>query len=341
MIKLTTDWHCGVKRSGGTTPQTQVELQGYVLESLREALDPQHDHLIAGDLLDQFTIDTASLMSVYGVLSEFLTTGRHLAVVRGNHDFSVRGNQASSFDLLMHILEAQFPGSITVAREVTEWRQFVLVPHLPNNELLKLEVARLNGVTGRVIVFHANYDNFHAADTQHSLNLTQEMVEPLLANGNQIVLGHEHDHRSLYAGRLLILGNGVPSSVADCLSSQHKFAAMFNGLDYALEPMVNIPEVFAKVDWRDLPDAPDVRFIRVTGEAPADQASQVVDTVAKFRQTSQAYVVSNAVRVDGVAGFDALAETSFEEITSFSVLDALLEELTEEEGKIVKELLEC
>lgn len=338
-VKVTTDWHIGAKRKAGATPASNDALGTYMLESLRNALDPGLPHLIMGDLLDQFTIDAATLFNVYQVLQSFLATGQELAVVRGNHDYHPRASQVSSFDLLMGILEHQFPRTLTVAREVTRWRQFVLVPHLPNNDLLRIEVDKLSDVEDSVIVFHANYDNNFAADSQHALNLTPDMVGPLIKRGNVLALGHEHQYRTLEQRRVLILGNGVPSSVADCLGCDAKFAAYFYGPDYELEPMVHINEVFNRIDWRNLDTDPGYQFIRVEGTATAEEAAEVVDAVARFRSKSQAYVVTNAVKVEGVAAFDELAEMSLEQITAFNVLDALLEELSEEEGKVVKELL--
>ena len=338
-VKVTTDWHIGAKRTAGATPTSNDALGTYMLESLRNALDPDLPHLIMGDLLDQFTIDAATLFNVYQVLRSFLATGQELAVVRGNHDYHPRASQVSSFDLLMGILEHQFPLTLTVAREVTSWHQFVLVPHLPNNDLLRIEVDKLSDVEDSVIVFHANYDNNFAADSQHALNLTPDMVGPLIKRGNVLALGHEHQYRTLEQRRVLILGNGVPSSVADCLGCDGKFAAYYDGLDYELEPIVYINEVFTRIDWRNLDADPGYQFIRVEGTATAEEAAEVVDAVAKFRAKSEAYVVTNAVKVEGVAAFDELAEMSLEQITAFNVLDALLAELSEEEGKVVRALL--
>lgn len=341
-VKVTTDWHVAAKRVAGTTPSSALAMQDHILASLHDALDPTYPHLIAGDLLDQFTIDSHNLIRAYELCANFIkVSGKELVLLRGNHDFSPRGTQKSSFDLLGSILTAQFSGQVKVVTEVTEWRQFVLVPHLPNNDLLRLEVEKLADVKNRVIVFHANYDNFHAADSVSSLNLTEAMVAPLIANGNTVVLGHEHDHRKLFNGKLLVLGNGVPASVADCLGSKSKFAAYFDDTDYVLEEMVKVSDLYAEVDWTDLDDAPEKAFIRVTGTATAEQAAEVVAAVAKLRQRSDSYVVSNAVRVEGLADFETLSQASFEDIGKVDVLELLLEEFTAEEAKVIKGLLAC
>jgi len=50
-------------------------------------------------------------------------------------------------------------------------------------------------------------------------------------------------------------------------------------------------------------------------------------------------VVSNAVRIEGIEGMEQLAEATFDNIHSFDVFAALLEVLSEDEAKVVKELM--
>lgn len=338
-VKVTTDWHIGAKRVGGATPASNIAMQQYLLDTLMSELDPEYPHLIAGDLLDAFTIDAMNLVQLHHTLAEFLSTGQELAVMRGNHDFNPRGSQISSFDLLMQILQKQFPKNLTVARQVTHWKQFVLVPHLANNDLLKIEVQNLSNVRDKVVVFHANYENNHAAESEHSLNVTGEMIDPLIENGCVILFGHEHDYRLARAGNVLVLGNGAPASVADCTGSGYKFSALFTNLEWELFPHIAVDDVFARIDWRHLSECPDKLFIRVHGSASAEEATQVVDALAALRQRSSAFAISNAVQIEGLADFSELTELSMEKLTHFDVLAALLEELNEREGVVVKELL--
>ena len=341
--KITTDWQRGVRRVAGTTPATQQQLRDVLRAKLAETLDDS-DHLIAGDLLDHFTVETSELIALYHVFSEWLTKyGRRLALLRGNHDFSIRGSQASSFDLLASILRAQFPDQVTVADVVTEWKQFVLVPHLQNNETLNIEVSKLKDVRDKVVVFHANIDNFFAAESQHSLCLSIEQIEDLVSRGNLVLCGHEHQYRELVNGRCVVLGNTYPSSIADCLGNDRKVAAYVTGTDIELEETWRSEGNYLEIDWQELRNgtaAPDEhRFIRITGEAKADQAADVVNVVAKFRQTSAALVIGNAVKVEGQAVFDEMALESTESIRAFDVLNAIYSQLEPKEIEIVKELL--
>ena len=334
--KITTDWHLSVRRMAGTTPESQGGLREYLRASLANQLDDT-DHLIAGDLLHDFTIDTAEMMEIYSIFATWLYRyDRKLALLRGNHDYSMRGAQASSFDLLGLILKERFPNQVTVADEVTEWKQFVLVPHLPNNDELDLAVSKLSGVTNKVVVFHANVDNFHAADSQHSLNLSMEQIEDLVSRGNLVLCGHEHQYRSLVGGKCVVLGNTAPSSVADCIGSPKKYAWVIDDNGLSKIETWSADEHFLRVDWRDLDNVGDYDFIRVEGTAKAEEAALVVDAIAKFRGKHTAYVISNAVQIDGQEGLEEAAQVTFDNVKGFDVMSALLAELEPEERKVIE-----
>ena len=92
------------------------------------------------------------------------------------------------------------------------------------------------------------------------------------------------------------------------------------------------------MDWQQLEDR-DEKFVRITGDATTEQAAEVINAVARYRARSSAYVVSNAVRIEGIEGMEQLAEATFDNIHSFDVFAALLEVLSEDEAKVVKELM--
>ena len=342
---ISTDWHLSVTRTGGTTPSTQVKLRDYLAVSLANCLGSE-DHLICGDLFDKFTVDTSEVIRAYEIFSTWLQQyGKNLALVRGNHDFSVRGDQVCSFDLLATILQSQFPDQVTVARDVTVWKNFVLVPHLPNQDLLNLTIENLRDVSGKFVVFHANFDNGYCEHSDHSLNVSMVQAKRLVEEGATVLFGHEHVAKAALSGKVIVLGNTAPSSVADCLGNDAKYAHVLHD-DGELEKVQTWsrtgPNGYSEIDWRELelnPEA-DKGFIRVTGSAEAAEAEAVVDTISKYRAKSTSFVVTNAVRIAGMADMSAMSEVAAESIKTFDVLTALLEELDERERKVVKEMLE-
>jgi hypothetical protein len=337
--KVTTDYHIGVKRIGGTTPASQHALCKYLRNVLDHQLDDS-DQLIAGDLFNDFTVETSELLETYKVFSGWLLKyGRKLCLVRGNHDYSLRGLALSSFDLLGAILKQQFIDQVTIADTVTEWKEFVLVPHLPNNDLLNLEIAKLNTVTNKIVVFHANLGNVFAADSQHSLNVSLEQISNIVGRNNKVFFGHEHQHRYLCGGSCIVLGNVAPSSVSDCVNCPSKYAARVHDGHIHLEHTWASYDNYIEVDWKDLKVYDHYKFIRVTGEASAAEAADVIKAVSKLRQSHEAFVITNAVKIEGCDLSDELA-SSVEDIKVFDVVGAIMGELTEQEQNVVKGLLE-
>ena len=99
---------------------------------------------------------------------------------------------------------------------------------------------------------------------------------------------------------------------------------------------------YVEIDWRELfttAVAASVKFTRVTGNATAAEAEAVVDAVAKYRAEANAFVVSNAVKIEGMAEMNAVGAVNAEAVKGFDVLSALLQELTEREQEVVMEMM--
>ena len=342
-LKITTDWHIGVKRNAGTTPGSAEKLGAYLHSALHDALfsDLKSAHIIAGDIFDRFTVDTADLIHTYTTLAKWLDiSNEQLVLMRGNHDYQPRGASASSFDLLTHILSAQFPDQVVVVTEPTEWRQFIFIPHLPNNEILQLEIDKLRDVSRRIIIFHANLDNPWAAESQNSLNVSMDAANALVAQGNIVCFGHEHQPRTLNGGKIIVLGNVVPSSVSDCLGNDTKYHTLVDGLDVTRVPVLNVREVFCEMDWKELDETPaHMQFVRVTGDCTSNEAAGMISAVSKLRQKHSAFVITNSVKIEGIAQMEALTDLTQESLSRFDVMGALFEDMNEREQTTIKGLL--
>ena len=138
-------------------------------------------------------------------------------------------------------------------------------------------------------------------------------------------------------GRCVVLGNTVPSSIADCIGSPFKYAAMVEGTQYELKPAWDANGSYIEANWRDLTNIDGYNFIRVVGNATALEAAAVIKAVSQLRQRSDAYVITNSVRVEGQ---DMTMNTeSIESIKAFDVMGAIYAELNEREIETVKELM--
>jgi DNA repair exonuclease SbcCD nuclease subunit len=344
------DLHVGASRKAGTTPASQAALTEHIhqhFEALINATDEDHI-VINGDLFDGFEVPGTDLIRTFNVLDRWFMKARqaqHLTLIAGNHDYNPRGDKVSSFHLLAHFLKVRRGMAVDVIDHTRGFSRVAdrvwAIPHVANQDLFDIELHRALDAAGEgdFLLLHANYDNNFAVEADHSLNVSKEAADLLISAGWTLILGHEHQYR--VAPGIVIPGNQVPTSVADCLGCRSKHYLTLSGKETQLREWLNLEEdkVFTRLDWQNLDADTGYQFIRVEGTATAEEAAEAVDAVARFRAKSQAYVVTNAVKVEGVAAFDALAEMSLEQITAFNVLDALCETLTPEESAVVMELL--
>jgi hypothetical protein len=369
---LINDIHLGVQRVAGTTPATAVALQSYLARRLDQTLSEHHDKdvIINGDLFDSFFVPMSAMLDFYHSARAWLVatetpltervSDQKLVLGRGNHDWSKDSAKLSSFDVVGQILKAEFEDRVMIVTE-PQWleRDIYMIPHMPNQDLFNLALDKAlveidaNPVRGpAILLLHANYDNNFALESDHSLNVSREQAEKLMAKGWKLVFGHEHQARRVsrsYCVRtnthewgVIITGNQWPSSVADCLNNpdDKKYAHVIKGSELVPVLTWDAREEFLDIDWRDLAAvAPDVeRFIRVSGKASAAEAPAMLQTIANFRRSSHAFVVSNAVQVEGLGDMAALA-VSMEDVRGFDVLGYLLEQLDERQRAVVQSLL--
>lgn len=345
------DIHLGVSRVSGTTPSSAEQLRGYV-QSCFEFTIGEHtnkDLLILGDLFDQFWVEPRELIAAYNTLSDWLfASGRKLTLVAGNHDHSPKGSAVSSFEFLCKMLEGRFPTQVTTVDAktglVTILPRVHVIPHMPNQDLFEMELEKSLDLDEGWLLLHCNYTNFFAEKSDHSLNITQEWAEQLTVK-HRLMIAHEHQARHIDLGKMVeVLGNQWPSSVSDCLAhgdgqrdGRKYLTILEDDLGFQRVETWNAAESFAEVDWRSIES--DADFIRVTGAATSAEAEDVINAIAKFRQSSDAFVITNAVKIEGMAEIESMAGFSLETVKSFDVMAALLAQLEPDEVAVIKEVM--
>lgn len=346
------DVHLGVQRTGGTTLGSQMALRQYLRDGLTNLLKSETDEVtVNGDLFDAFTVDVIEVVKAYEIFADwlFINQNAYLNLIQGNHDSNPRGDKLSSFHLFCHFIRARFPARVKVLDKGYAYigDKVCCIPHMPNQDLFNIEIDKAiqaNIASGSTLLLHCNYKNGFAENSDHSLNLSDDQVGRLMIAGWNLVLGHEHQGYELRGGRVKVVGNQFPSSVADCLGNTEKHALQIDA-DGTMRYVKTWEreEHFEEVNWRELDGTPRVlrNFFRIVGEATAAESADVVSTIAKFRQAccDNVYVVTNAVKVEGCAIAEELAEVSFDSIQAFDILGAIYERLDEKETAVVKELI--
>jgi DNA repair exonuclease SbcCD nuclease subunit len=343
------DLHLGVCRAGGTTPQSQAALRDNLRLFLAHTLGSENGGVtVNGDLFDSFTVDTNEVVKTAVIFTSWLEGGsaRTLNLISGNHDYNPRGDKLSSFHLLTHILDMS-----TVGHRVFVFDDGIervggsvwCIPSMPNQALFDIEIEKATNKpeSAKYLLLHCNYKNGFAENSDHSLNINDDQVGALMRAGWDLILGHEHQPYDLRGGRVVVVGDQVPSSIADCLGNKTKRMVRVTDEGLKFEETWSAEGSYVEANWRDLPDLDGYQFIRVTGDATALEAADVIKVVSKLRQRSEAFVVSSAVKIEGHSMSEEMAETSIESIKSFDILASILAELNEQEQEVVKGLLKC
>lgn len=354
-LTILNDVHLGARRQGGTTPQTQQKLRDYLQDRLSEFLDVHRGEnlVIAGDLFDAFEVDSRDVLACYNAFAGFVSSGGMLTLVAGNHDWAPRGDKLSSFHFLTALLTSAYSIEV-IDKGLSEVASGIwAIPHMPNQDLFDIELdkaLRLNppdisALTNPLthLILHANYDNKFTVNSDHSLNVSREKAMAFADAGITLIFAHEHQAKSDLDGKVRVLGNQWPSSIADCLNNEVKYCHALENGELIKSSTWSRADIggYTEMDWRNLDpdDETGNGFIRVVGEAAASEAEAVIEAISKYRAKSSAYVVGNAVKVAGMAEMNAMGEVSAESIKSFDVMSALLSELSEKEQEVVKGLV--
>ena len=342
------DIHIGVNRSGGTTVQSQVELQAAILQQLESHIEEESHHVVVnGDLFDSFYIDLRQVINTYHVFFNWIKEHQsRLTLIAGNHDWSPKDGRVSSFHLLGFMLQKSNTGGIVEVLDYKKGfchihRNVYCIPHMPNQNMFDDEVleAVKSSHDGQYLLLHCNYRNNFTANSDHSLNLSENQVDQLMEAGWTLIIGHEHKGYTLRGGRVIVVGNQFPTSISDCIDDTEK--CMLNLLYGGVEMITTWESAgqYEEIDWKDLEhSSTEAKFIRVVGVASIGESSDVVRAMSKFRQASTAFIVSNAVKVESHTLSSDIDISSIEEIQSFNVFDALMSELSEDERDVIKQL---
>jgi len=347
------DTHLSVNRVSGTTPQSREDLRNYVFAEFDKLLDitDNNDLCILGDLFDGFEVAPRDWLDAYLLLSGWCENNpdNTLYLVAGNHDISPRALKVSAFETLGTVLVKQFENVkvIGIDETLTVDGYIHLVAHHRNQELFDLTLAKVlsSCQRGDYVLLHANYDNKFAEQADHSLNVSAEQALEFTKKGVSLVFAHEHHHRREIphgtpadGGAVVCLGNQIPTSVSDVLGRADKFYWELWEEGLRKHRVWGAEDNYAELDWRSLPQDTNAKFIRVVGDAVNAEAAQVIDAIHRFRQKSNAFVITNAVKIEGIADIESLPAT-FEAAKKFDVMEFVYGQLNEAEAEVIRKIV--
>lgn len=329
---IISDLHLGCVRSAGATPTSALALRSSMLaqfDSLLSKID--EDLIILGDMLDTYNVPMQDLIAAYVSLIKWLNKGHKLTAVIGNHDISTDSSKLSSFQALGKMLEIHTKGvNYQFVDKPTQVDNCYIIPHLINQDLFDMAMKSVPKTD--YLLVHCNYNNHFAKESDHSLSLSEEQA--ITAPVKHIVFAHEHHTRTALKGKVFIPGNQIASSIADCLGGHDKFMTRLSDKPELIK-VWDSAENYAELDWRELTDC-QAPFVRIVGQASALEAADMANAIASYRKRSEAFVVSNAVKISGSEEVESLS--SLEDIKKFNIMEILQDFLTDDEYKIIENL---
>jgi calcineurin-like phosphoesterase family protein len=328
-MRILNDSHLGVSRQSGTTPESRKALEDFQFDQLQELLHTEEDVLILGDLFHTHNVSYNIVWRTYDLLGNYLSNcnSGQLYLVAGNHDQSSTKGQRSSLDVLARLLALSYGDRFTYVTEPFDLTPEVrVIPNLPNNDIFDLEVERADKAGVHTLLLHCNYDNHFAVDADHSLNLTKEQAEKF----GKIILAHEHTPRTVQLANTTVhvLGCQTPTSISDCKHTREFFYTKFNLLTGQLDRFMfmRAGKIYSEMNWQELDDSCPSSFIRITGDATAEQAGKATQAISKFRKKSDAFVISTAINIEGLSCQEDMDQAT-EEISNLNIVSMLFEHL--------------
>lgn len=301
-ILFFTDPHIGLNRVTNTTPASRVKLKDAVFGKVLSVVDKASCNVCIGDLFDTYSNDEADLLAGDVLLSELDVC------LAGNHDVTNRKDSIGSLQFLStwHAGKVWLTpfGEAGVRSLHTGEALLVGVPHTASQELFEqsLEVAHAEAASNAevrkrglpmILLLHCNYE-CPFAEAETTLNLTEAWATKLLEVYDYVILGHEHQPRDLFGGRLVILGNTHPTSFADI---SDKRVAVLEGGKLTFRTVWSAAEGYVVWDHSQVPETCDQQFVRITGQLDAAGAVEISKKIATLWKNSPNLL---AVKLDAV-----------------------------------------
>ena len=333
------DEHLGVKRQSGTTPESRKSLEGFQFEQFEYITHAEEDVCILGDLFDKSKVSFDVVWRTYKILARFLAATEHtIYLVRGNHDASNISGEMCSLDFLAELLAEFYSDQLVYITEPYNLTpEIKIIPHLQNQDIFDLAIEKSDEEGCHTLLVHCNYDNFFATEQDHSLNMSKEQVEKFCT----VIFGHEHTPRQIDLKETIvwILGCQTPTSIADCKNAEELTATVYDLETGELERVVvnTVSDIYTEIDWHNLDQEQHGMFVRVNGEATAEEAGKATQAVSKFRKDYDAFIVTNAIEIEGMT-CECDIEEATEEISNLNITEMLFDNLKDWQVTSIKKI---
>lgn len=303
MILIYSDPHLGLNLAANTTPASRAALQRRLEEKVDEVLTLGAENsalnICAGDFFHSYSNPETVILRAMRLAS------RTHFILSGNHDVVNIADKRGSLDVIddalggehCEVVKTYFDKlNYTIHCAPEEGWAITLVPHHTTQQqfeeallMAAKEQAKMHASTAckRVLITHCNYDlTFETGD--NTLNLSRPLADHLLNKGayfDYIFLGHEHNPREDFDGRLVVLGNPHPTGFGDI--SDKRVALLFEDGTIEFVRVWDKSKGYFECGPEALESVPaSTEFLRVKGEVDPPALHAYAKAVRKLWQAS-------------------------------------------------------
>ena len=210
-VTVYTDPHLGLKRKANFTPTSAALRESEALTSLEAFVKGKEYVLCAGDFFDKPSNSEDVIFSTFEIAKH--TT----AILAGNHDIQNNVESVSSLQLINEVcdnvlFQEDLSNPTPVSLEIEGWK-FYFVPHVLSQADFEkcLDLASEDALGSKaILILHCNYDTPHVSEVD--LTLSAGKAKALLEVFHEIWIGHEHNQKEAFDGRLKIIGSWRPTA---------------------------------------------------------------------------------------------------------------------------------
>ena len=187
-----------------------------------------------------------------------------------------------------------------------------LVPHHTTQALFEealnkaeAELQHVESGITNILVLHCNYDCQFASD-ETSLNLRAERAKTLLDVFDYVLLGHEHNPKEDFDGRLIVIGNTPPTGFSDI---SDKRVVVFDHGRATEELVWSKDKHYLEIGPDELERVnADTQFLRIVGELDPSELHPDVYKRQSLRSILYGSKCTQGVVTSGISSFITMVE---------------------------------
>ena len=315
-ILFTSDFHLGLSRTAGTTPESRLKLRDLIQAQTQEILDLGYGILerskasgpalikrvCLGDFFDTYSNSEETLLHTWKLFQSLDL------IVAGNHDVTNRKGTIGSLQYFDHLAGKKSPvcltkfGSAKVHTYTVGTTHLVIVPHMASQELfekaLENAVAKTREGCHNLLLLHCNFE-LEFAHSETTLNLTRDRARDLLGHFHHILLGHEHNPRDVLDNRLHVIGCPFPTSFAD-MTDKRVLLWDVGAAQFETIPVWDLASGCHEMTPSQSVEHITASFVRIRGEVPAQDLAQVMRNVKTlWKENTSLLAVSAEIKIAG------------------------------------------